>query len=224
METFFIIFVSTVKNVYNFAPMEKKKDIIEQALKTYMKYGIKSVTMDEMARQLGISKKTLYQYVKDKNDLVQQCLLRGHEQDCEEIEQIFSKKQDAITEIIEVSRYIVNQLRAVHPSIFFDLSKYHPGALKLMHDHKYDVVCGSVMDNLYRGIEQKLYRSDMNVELVARMYMAFMDHVLAGDFFDAGNYRPDGIYSEFFHYHIRGIASKKGLKQFIELIENDENI
>ncbi len=203
---------------------EKKREVLAQALVTYMKYGIKSLTMDEMARQLGISKKTLYLYAKDKNDLVEQCLLFAHEADCTEIEEIYARNQDAIVEILEVSRFIVARLRSVHPSIFFDLAKYHPGALKLMHDHKYDVVCGSVVDNLNRGIDQGLYRPKMNVQVIARMYMAMIDHVMAGDLFNGTKYRADEVYTEFFHYHIRGIATTKGLKYLNDLIKKDEKL
>jgi hypothetical protein len=155
---------------------------------------------------------------------VEQCLLFAHSADCDEIEKIYGKNQDAIVEILEVSRFIVARLRSVHPSIFFDLAKYHPDALKLMHDHKYDVVCGSVVDNLNRGIEQGLYRSNINVDVIARMYMAFMDHVIAGDLFEGMKYRVDEVYTEFFHYHIRGIATTKGLKYLNKLIEKDEKL
>ncbi|MCG8575172.1 MAG: TetR/AcrR family transcriptional regulator [Flavobacteriales bacterium] len=217
--------VSVEQNVLNFAPMdEKKKEIIHKALEVYMRFGIKSVTMDEMARQLGISKKTLYLHVKDKNDLVEQCIIYAHEGEVCAIAEINSKQLDAIEEILEVSRYVIQQLKAIHPSIFFDLSRYHPKALGLMHKHKFDVVYGCVKDNLEKGLKQKLYRENLNVEIMARIYLTSIDNMMVEDQVLSSKYRMDEVYSEFFRYHIRGIASKKGLKRLTELIENDENL
>ncbi|MBN4072919.1 TetR/AcrR family transcriptional regulator, partial [Crocinitomix catalasitica] len=184
----------------------------------------KSVTMDEMSRQLGISKKTLYLHVRDKNDLVEQCLIHGHSEDVSMIEEINSKNLDAIREIIEVSKYVVSRLKAIHPSIFFDLSRYHPKALKIMHEHKYDVMLGCVRDNMEKGLKQKVYRDNLNIEIMARIYIASIDAILGDDHMSRGGIRMDEVYSEFFRYHIRGIASKKGLKRLNELIENDENL
>lgn len=203
---------------------DKKEDVISRALDVYMKYGIKSVTMDEMARQLGVSKKTLYSYVSDKNELVKECLLYGHAQDLEVVIQISEAKTNAIEQMLEITRFVLGQLKKVHPSIFFDLNKYHPMAMKLMHDYKYDFILGYVISNLKSGIEQGLYRENINVDIISKIYLANIDHVMTGDIFDDNGYRTDQIYSEFFRYHIRGIASEKGLEYLVELIKNDENL
>lgn len=218
--------VSNVKNVYNFAAAmeERKRQIIGNALEIYLKYGIKSVTMDEMSRQLGISKKTLYQFVKDKNELVEECLLFMHDKECDVIEKIYGKNMDAIEEILEVTQFIIAELRSVHPSIFFDMAKYHPNALKLMHNHKYDVVCGTVIDNLNRGIEQGLYRENLNVEVISHMYMGFIDLIIGGEILVNTGVSAEEAYSEFFRYHIRGIATDKGLKHLKKFISSDEKL
>ena len=130
---------------------QKKVEIIKSALNVYMKYGIKSVTMDEMSSQLGVSKKTLYLHVKDKNELVEQCLsLILNSNECE-MEKIFEKKLNAIEELLEVGRFIIKTLGTIHPSIFFDLAKFHPNVLKLINDHKEDMMCLSIENNLING-------------------------------------------------------------------------
>src|SRR5687768_11570904 len=106
--------VSKYKNVFTFAAMEdKKRELITQAAGIYMKYGIKSVTMDEMARLLGVSKKTLYQYVVDKNDLVEQCLVLAHEEDIAQICKIRENCENAIDEMLRISRFVAGQLKRV---------------------------------------------------------------------------------------------------------------
>lgn len=207
-----------------FAAMdEKKKEIIAQATAVYLKYGIKSVTMDEMARQLGISKKTLYSFVADKNELVEQCVLMSHADEVCRIADISTRYTNAIDEILEISRSVAGELKRIHPSIFFDLAKYHPNALKLMNTHKHDYVRGCVMNNLRKGIEQGLYRANLNVEILSTIYLATIDHIMLGEIFDERETSLDLIYKEYFRYHIKGIASARGIEYLNELIQNDEN-
>ncbi|MDA7803022.1 TetR/AcrR family transcriptional regulator [Crocinitomix sp.] len=203
---------------------EKKVEIIKSALEVYMKFGIKSVTMDEMARQLGISKKTLYLHVKDKNELVEECLLSAQCSDSEGMSEIFEKKLGAIEELLEVGRYLVKTLGSIHPSIFFDLSKYHPSALKLMHNYKNQAVKGMLVANLEKGIKQEVYRKNLNPDIMSRLHLAAMDGIMSGDIVPIDQYRIDEVYSEYFRYHIRGIASEKGLEHLTELIQKDENL
>ena len=100
---------------------EKKREFLKSASEVYLKYGIKSVTMDEMARQLGVSKKTIYQFVKDKNDLVEQCLVLTHLEEDEAIQAIIDSHENAIDQLLGISKFIIGELQKVHPSIFFDL-------------------------------------------------------------------------------------------------------
>lgn len=205
--------------------MEQKRiDIISSALKTYLSLGIKSVTMDEMARQLGVSKKTLYLHVRDKNELVEACVRHVQEKDLISLNDIFSKNLNAIEELLELGRHILVQLSAIHPSIFFDLSKYHPNAIKLMHNHKYEQVRGLITENIEKGIKEGLYRENLMPEIISRIHMATMDLVMTGDVVPETEFKKNIVYSEFFRYHIRGLASKKGLECLKELIKKDENL
>ncbi|WP_066759253.1 TetR/AcrR family transcriptional regulator [Crocinitomix algicola] len=203
---------------------EKKKAIIESAVAVYMKFGIKSVTMDEMARQLGVSKKTLYLHVKDKNELVEECLNFVQCSDKEGMNMIFKKKMGAIEELLEVGRYLAKTLGSIHPSIFFDLKKYHPNVLKLIDQYKFKIVKQRLIDNLNNGIKQGVYRDNVNPEIIAEFHLRTMDGVMKGEILADADYKMEAIYSEYFRYHIRGIASLKGLEKLQELIKKDENL
>jgi len=202
---------------------QKKREIITQAAAIYLKYGIKSVTMDEMARQLGISKKTLYTFVADKNELIEQCVLLDQQDEVCKISEIHQENENAIDEILAISRVVSSELKKVHPSIIFDLARYHPKALNIINTHKRNFIKSRVLDNLRRGIEQGLYRSDLNIEVIATLYQATIDHIMLGDLFPGSQIGHDLIYKEFFRYHIKGIASEGGLEYLQELIKNDEN-
>ena len=202
--------------------LERKMEIIKAALEIYIKYGIKSVTMDEMAKQLAVSKKTLYIHVKDKNELVEQCMLYAHSCDLEEIDKIINKKYNAIQESIEIGRYLIETLGAIHPSMFFDLRRYHPKVLNLVLNHKNEALRKKVEVNIERGIEEGVYRDNLNPIILSHIEMNIFDFILAKDVGIDNPFRIDDIYSEYLRYHLHGIASKKGLELLKELIDNDE--
>lgn len=202
----------------------KKAEFLHQASQIYLKCGVKSVTMDEMARQLGVSKKTLYQFVSDKNDLVEQCLELQHEIEKQKIAEIVQNTGNAIEQMLRISQFIISELRQVHPSIFFDLAKYHPSVLKMMQCHKDEFVCGSIEQNLISGIKQGLYRKSLNPKVISAIYVRLIDVVLGGVDYGQVDLKPDEVYSEMFRYHIRGIASEQGLEYLVELIKNEDSL
>ncbi len=199
---------------------DKKREFLFQALAVYMRFGIKSITMDEMARQLGISKKTIYTYVKDKNDLVMQCVQLSLDDEACQVKDIASQSNNAIDEVFNVGEMAAKHLREVHPSIFFDMEKYHPDAFQIMKKSRNKLIMDSVMSNLKKGKKQGLYRENIDEEIIAVMYVAFIDALFNGDVFPTSKYPFIKVYNEYFKYHIRGIASDKGLKYLEEVKKN----
>ncbi len=202
---------------------DKKTEFLLKALGVYMKFGVKSVTMDEMARQLGISKKTIYTFVKDKNDLVLNCINVAHNSQKCEIETISSKEENAIDQLLKIGELVSQRLRAVHPSIFFDLQRYHPDAFEILKSGNDSLVVNHVKANIVKGKEQGLYRENIDENILSKMYVSFVDVLFRGELFSSQEYSYIQVYSEYFRYHIRGMASDKGLKYLQQLI-NDNKI
>lgn len=200
---------------------EKFVQILSDAMEVFMKYGIKSVTMDDLARQLRISKKTLYKYFKDKNDLVLKGIELHHENEVCSIDECCQKNLNAIDESFEISRVIVDQLRNIHPSVMYDLEKYHPEALGVIDEYKKTVVKDWVSDNMRRGIEEGLYREDLNIPILTALYLQRMN-----DFFHIEAFPKEStlseIYLETFRYHIRGLASEKGIEYLKQKVKNTQ--
>lgn len=189
----------------------REEQIVAAALRVFMTYGIKSVTMDDVAKHLRISKKTLYLYFKDKNDLVQRCL----DYDCVDAERKISAIQEqdlnAIDEIFEISQCVLEELRGIHPSIFHDLEKYYPDAFNAMHKLHHDHVTKVIRRNLASGIEEGLYRENLNIEVMSILWVQRLNLVFRNDLFPMPKYNLAEVYIQIFDHHIRGIASKKGL-------------
>jgi AcrR family transcriptional regulator len=191
---------------------EKEQQIIADAIKVFMTYGIKSVTMDDIARHMRMSKKTLYQYVSDKNDLVKKCL----DHDCQvseaTIKEILTKGMNAIEENFEISKHIVDDLKNIHPSIFYDLEKYYPDAWNTMHELRHEFVAVVMQQNMEKGIKEGLYRSDLDVALMTRLWVSRLNIIFDPNFFSLSDFNLAQVYRQMFVHHVRGIASNEGLK------------
>ena len=197
-----------------FAPLmeEKTKNLLDQATALFMQYGVKSLTMDDIARQMGISKKTLYQMVSDKADLVARSIQRYIDTDCEELECLRAESENAIEEMFRIAQRVSEHLRAMHPSILYDLEKYYPLAFRLFEEYKMKIVLACVARNMEDGIKQGLYRENVNIPIVSGLYIGRMDLIFHQRLFPTSQYSLTDVYSEAIRYHIRGIASEKGIE------------
>lgn len=202
---------------------EKELHIIKAASEVFMRLGIKSVNMDDIARSLGISKRTLYQYVKDKNDLVRKCMLSKCDAEDKAVEEICSLGLNAIDELFEISHFVTDLLSKMHPSIHFDMEKYHPEILKDMVHNRQSAVFTCIHSNLEKGKKEGLYRADLNTVVISKIYMAKMDIVFNAEIFPPNETSFADVYLEYMRYHIRGLASEKGIEYLVEKVKGKKN-
>lgn len=191
---------------------EKKIKILEGAGKLILKYGIKSMTMDDIARELGISKKTIYQYVTDKNDLIKQVIELDMQMDHKSICDIMLRKLNAIDESFEIFKNIVQHIGDVSPNILYELKKYHPEAYHMHKEFMWTFSKKCVEENITKGIAEGLYRENINTHLIATNYILMMMNIFENSDAYGKNVHPIEIYKELFQYHINAIASNKGRK------------
>lgn len=201
------------KKRFTFAPvlMDPREKLLIATHEVFMRHGIKSMTMDDVAREIGISKKTLYQYVTDKSDLVMQItqmVLRRRE---EKVCQIFGQYPNAIEEMIQIFNLVAHEFRKTTPTIFNDLKKYYPESWQLFREHKKRFITAQMKTNMESGIVQGLYRADINTEIITMVYLEAIEALT-----DQHKFMPETIplaeaYKTFIIYHLRGIASSAGL-------------
>ncbi|MBE9510254.1 MAG: TetR/AcrR family transcriptional regulator [Bacteroidetes bacterium] len=195
--------------------IQKNKTLIEKARELYYKYGIKSITMDDVAREMGISKKTLYQEVKNKTKLVEKVIDFEIEKRTREFKELDKNELNAIEELFEVNRQINYLLEKHNPSMHYDLRKYYPDIFKRLHESKQNRMLKSLIKNLEKGKREGLYRKEINNEIIAKMHVARVDKVMENSYVSIRDYTSGKFFSELFIYHIRGIANSKGIK-FLE--------
>lgn len=195
---------------------EKKEVVLENATKIFMRYGLKSVTMDDVSRELKISKKTLYKFVTDKNDLVAQIMKAHIQNDEASVTKLIKESENSIEEIISISEFAGKIVNNMHPSIHYDLEKYYPEAWEIFIGYKQKFVLDCMKENMVRGIKEGYYRKDLNIPVVALLYVARIDLIFDGQLFPPNEFNFKDVYKEMIIYHLRGISSEKGIKYLNE--------
>jgi len=186
-------------------------DILLKVREWYMKYGIKSITMDDVARDLGISKKTLYKYVTDKDDLVGKFIDYEIEIRQEEICKCFKKGSNAIEELFEISIIMNKMIRKQNPATEHDLQKYYPHHYQKIIKARREGIYKYILLNLKKGQDEGLYRLDMDNETIAKLYLYRSESIHSNDLFSVEEFTSTKLFTELLNYHIRGIATEKGI-------------
>lgn len=196
--------------------MEIQERIRQKADELFRKYGIRSVTMDEIATQLGMSKKTIYQYYADKDQLVdavaideihysQECCLKDAEASANAIEEIFR-----VMEFVEV------MFRSMNPSMLHDLEKYHPLGYKKFLEHKNKFLFEMIKRNIERGISEELYRPEIDVEIMARFRIESMMLLFKPELFPTSKFNLVKLHQEILEHFLYGLATMKGYKLILK--------
>ncbi len=190
---------------------DELKNILIKVRELYTKFGIKSITMDDVARELGISKKTLYQYVTDKDDLVgkyidNEILLRQ-----EEICKCFRIGFNAIEELFEISSFMNKIMRNQNSATEYDLKKYYPAHYHKTVTERRQGIYDFIMTNLKKGIKEGLYRKDMDLEVISKLYLWRAENAHFDELFTVEEFTSVKLFVELINYHVRGIATEKGI-------------
>jgi len=199
---------------------DKELQILRQARDVFMRFGLRSVTMDDVCREIGISKKTLYLYVTDKADLIQKILELDIQDDQVLTCNAENTQLQAIDELLAIQTMVQKKINSIHSSILYDLKKYYPETWAMMNSHRETFVVNAIEQNIVRGQQQGLYRTDLHTAVIAKIYAHRMELVFDPVFFEGSGIAPAEIYAEAMRYHIRGIATHKGIQYLEKTLSN----
>jgi AcrR family transcriptional regulator len=191
--------------------IDELKNILIKTRELYMKYGIKSITMDDVATELGISKKTLYQYVTDKDDLVGKFIENEIEQRQGELFKCFQIGFNAIEELFEISVFMNKLFRDQNPATEYDLKKYYPHHYQRIVETRRVRMYNYILQNLEKGKKEGLYRDEMNESVIAKLYLSISENIHFSELFTVEEFTSIKLFSELISYHVRGIATEKGI-------------
>lgn len=202
----------------------QKDRILEGAEELFFKAGIRSVTMDEIARHLGMSKKTIYQFYRDKDDIVSALIQSRLEQDKEELCSIGSKSSNVMEELINMMKHSEEFFSRVNPILIHDLQKYYPEAWAFFQQFKANVVIDSMQQILDRGIEQGYVRADIDTKVMARMRVWQIELGFDSSLYPHNEFNSWKVQLQFLEHFIYGICTEKGyqvINQYKGILEHN---
>ena len=200
-----------------------KHKIIQKATALFLKHGFKSVTMDAISDELGISKKTIYLHFKNKTALVKQCTYSIMEQITTGIDAICSLEQNPIDELFEIKKFIMHQLENEQSAPQYQLQKYYPEISKSLHQEQFEKMMECTKRNMVKGINEGLYRKNLNPDFIARLYFVGITGIRDQKIFPVKRYSAKYITDEYLEYHLRGIVTQEGLNSLNRFIKENQS-
>lgn len=203
--------------------MDELQKILEAAEALFRKYGIRSVTMSDIANQLGMSKKTLYVHVENKHDLIDKIMASYIGLEKEMCNVACKNAKDALDEMMEISLQVQQNIQNMNPSLIFDLRKYHYPIWQHFEQFRTHFILNTMRNNLERGQKEGLYRSELKPDILSRIYIGTVQLFTDDEMFPPDAYPRAELHREMVMYHLNGIVSEKGkelLNIYIQRLNN----
>jgi AcrR family transcriptional regulator len=190
-----------------------KKEIVEHAIPLFLQYGFKSITMDEIAQQMRISKKTIYANFATKEDLIKETTLVHHSRIMENLQTIAKQAKDPIIELYLLKKEALKHLSNDQTSPQYQLQKFYPNLYEMVRAKEFSILSGSFSKGIQKGIETGLFRKEINVDFITRIYFNGMRGVTDINLFPPDQYKIDQLLIDFSEYHLRAICTPLGIEK-----------
>ncbi|HFS67286.1 MAG TPA: TetR/AcrR family transcriptional regulator [Flavobacteriia bacterium] len=196
-----------------------KEKILHTATDMFLNIGFKSVTMDDIADKMAISKKTIYTYYKNKQTLIEASVYSVFEMITKGINQICILDNNPIAELFIIKDFVLKNLKNEKTSPIFQLKKYYPKLYAQLQKKQLEVMQDCVNQNIEKGIKQGLFTKDLNIDFISRIYFSGINVIKDDDLFPKENTSMEQLMNEFLNYHIRAIATEKGIGELKKQIK-----
>jgi len=204
-----LIFVALL----NQNPMDKQKYILETSMKLFMKYGIRAITMDRISDELGISKRTIYELFRDKDDLIYQAIRHFAREKKKETEKLVQDSENVIHTIFQLATHQAVQMREVNPQFAHDLKKYHARVFRILSEDEEMRDYSLTRKFLNNGMKQGLFRTDLDMDIVNKFLHLLIDKAFGHETDPAlEKYSHRELFDNIFLTYIRGISTEKGIQ------------
>ena len=205
------------KQIVNIDPIYR---MIMESVRDLMKEkGVRGYRFEDIYQKINISKEEFFKYIDDEADLVKKAL--DFERD--NFKKIFDEYDfdgvNAIDILMTVSREMSSNFKNLNPSLTFDLKKYYPEIYQEHFQQRIDFIFDQIKINITKGINQGMYREDLSIELVARLYISRLIDIHNPDFFPPERFSFSMLFEVMFENFIRSIAKTEGIKYFEEKIK-----
>ena len=199
-----------------------KQKIISKCEELFLELGFKNVTMDDIAYAMGISKKTIYIHFSNKTELIENVVFSVLEFFHKNIKRINKEAVNPIEELYDIKMFVINYVKNERGSIQFQLKKYYPNIFEQLEVKKFEKMHTSVEKSLKKGIKLNLFRDNIDVGFISRVYFMGMTGIRNTDVFSEQNFSKNYLMESYLEYHLRAIVTAKGLKILNKYIENNK--
>jgi len=189
-----------------------RENIIHKSSELFLTLGFKSVTMDDIANAMGISKKTIYVHFSNKTKLVEAVTFTVFENICNGIDCICAEATNPIEELYDIKMFVLQHLKNEQASPIFQLKKYYPAIHDALKSKQFEKMHESVSDSLKKGIETEVFRSNIDVEFISRLYFNGMTGIKDETIFPREKFSMEFLIENFLEYHLRAIVTENGMK------------
>lgn len=197
--------------------MTKITEICDRIQLLFQQYGIKSITMDDIAVRLGCSKKTLYNYFKDRKDLVFKVVSADMKKHESAVLKTVSENLHPIDELFKINTISVNKIKTIHPSAQYDLKKYYPKSWEIFDRNNKQLTYKICIKNLKKGIKVGCYRKDIKPEIMSKIFSEKIDLVFNGILFKSSEISFTEVFNEMINHYILGIVNEDGREYYLKL-------
>jgi TetR/AcrR family transcriptional regulator, cholesterol catabolism regulator len=192
--------------------MEQRLIIIQESFKLFHRYGIKSVTMDDIAKHLGVSKKTLYKHFDMKDSIVHAVTQMQIDFSICSCQDAKIKSENALHELVNLMTVLRELFKEMNPALLYDLQKYHPVSWNLLMNHQKQFLYNEIIENLKRGIEEGVYRNDFSVEVIALLRLHEIQLTFNPEAFPPNEFKIEDVQISLLDHYMMGIVTIEGYK------------
>lgn len=201
-----------------------KETILSKSGEIFLKFGYKSVTMDDIANKLGISKKTIYKYFKNKAHLVDETTFYMHEIVHKEALKVYNMDYNAIKENFEVNKVFKGFMQNLDDSPVYQLQKYYPETYHKIMSEEFCLFKDCLLSNIQKGINEGLYRKEIVIDQVTKFYFSLIMSVHDSKLYNYKQNTINKLEINVLEYHTRAIATEKGLTILEEQLKTNNNL
>ena len=188
-----------------------KKKIVGQSIQLFLQYGYKSVTMDDIAKHMGVSKKTIYVHFPTKDELVEQSAVNHLDGIIKKINVISKQSKDPIIELYQIKKEALNHLSSEKNSPQYQLQKYYPSLYSKLKEKEFSALSGLFSNSIQEGIQTGIFRKDIDVDFVVRIFFNGIRGITNIKLFPIEIYKIEDLLLNFSEYHLRALCTHEGI-------------
>lgn len=202
--------------------MEVAKKILEEAKTLFMQYGLKTVSMDDIAKGAGVSKKTIYQHFKDKTEIISEVVAVHFADETQFIIDATSGTDNCIEELYEMSKCMRKQIESVNPAMIYDMQRFYPAAYARFEAFKNDFVLKLIRNSLKRGMDEGYFRADLDIDIIAILRMEQIQMIFNPEIFPKESYNFQDIHQQLFTHYAMGLLTDNGRVLFKHYFDEEQ--